>query len=209
MSKIKLKTGERKTTVSREKIAKAVSEILAENTRENFMDEKDKSAKETIKRVGLPEGFRSVSDNLKYNGFEKDQMVEVTEINDGVAGQPPLRTYNVYSIGSIGIDDNRCYALLNRVTVIGNVDKRYKPIKKYFDELNISKINKFNKGDIVYLNKRGAISWEPADYTRTIKKNMFFTVRGVRYDEGVCYVELHEVASLIHPNHYAKKEEII
>ena len=155
-----------------------------------------KSSKKKEEPVLVP-----VVDNLKYNGFEKDQMVEIPIEND------LERISSIYRIGSIGVENGRYYAMMNRLTVTGIVDKRYKQIKKYFDENNICKVNELHKGDKIFLDKRGAISWELNDYTGALKKNFFYTVKSMRCDRGIVYVELDEAGTLLHPNHFVKKEE--
>src|ERR1700761_6451608 len=161
---------------------------------EELSEKKEKKSKKKENELALV----PVVDDLKYNGFEKGQVIEIPlYLLDGTAEN--------FHIESIGIENGRYYAMLNRITTTGNIDKRYKPIKKFFED-NFIKVNTFNKGDKIFLSKRGIMGWEANDYTRQLKKNVFYTVRSMRFDKTLIYLELDETGTLLHPNHFTKKE---
>ncbi len=179
--------------VKKEKISEIlILEALLE-LREEIKPKKEKKKKENI--------LAPVIDDLKYIGYEKGQVIEIPRAND------LNNLADNFRIESIGIEDGRYYTMLNKITTSGKTDKRYKTSKKFFDENTFNKVNTFEKGDIIFLNKRGAIAWEGADYTRVLKKNVFYTVKQMRFDKDLVYVELNETATLLHPNHFIKKEE--
>ncbi len=131
---------------------------------------------------------------MKYKEYEEGKIVEIC--NEYIP--------TCYYIDSIGVDNDRYYAILNKITIKGNVDKRCKTVKKYFDENNFNLINVLTKGDKVFLHERGAISWELEDYTDTLIKNHLYSVLDVIYDKTVVYAELRESGIRIHPNHFIK-----
>lgn len=180
------------------KAKKEVVDIVDSALKELSEEKKVKKAKKSkkIEAVLIP-----VAENLRYNGFEKDQIIEIPIVDnaDGLA--------DIFQIESIGVEEGRYYANLNRLKVSGEIDKRYKPLKKFFDEGEFRKVNVFNKGDKVYLHKRGRIAWEMNDYSRAFKKNYFYTVRQTRFDKKFIYVETEECGTLLHPNHFVKKED--
>lgn len=176
-------------------LAEAFNELSSELVE---VDE-TKKAKKKKKEVVVEDKIKTID---KYNGFEKDNIIEIPRVGD------VDRLADSYQIESICVDnENRIFANLNRITVTGKVDKRYKLVKKYFDENTLIKVNALNKGDKVFLDKRGTILWENNDYTRQIKKNFFYTVRSNRYESGYIYTELEESGVLLHPNHFVKKED--
>lgn len=185
----------------KEKLADVVEVLneLSQNTTTSDLfglEEKEKKPKKKKKEVVIED-----TKVENYNGFEKDQIIEIPRVGD------IDRLADSYCIESLGVIDGRYYANLHKITVTGKIDKRYKLIKKFFDENTFSKVNHLNKGDKIFLDKRGTILWENHDYTRQLKKNFFYTVRSNRYESGYVYTELEESAVLLHPNHYVKKND--